>query len=802
MPEAGLTLGPDGAFYGTTAQGGANGNGSIFRITGNSLTTLYSFKNSLEGDTPRGNLVVDGEGNLWGTTASPTIFRITPAGVYTSFGQLTGQNPNGLVYASDGNIYGTMSTGEFFRVTPAGEKTVLHTFDSRGSERIGVPSALVEGADGYFYGTSPISIFKVSKIGEVTTLISVPPNGIVSNIFDGLGSPVTGLVAASDGNFYGVSDGPGGIFRVSPSGDFKRLASFGNTTVCDSASFAYHDNRTALIDGGDGNFYGTVNGCSAYAGTIYQVTPGGVVKVIYRLPGTGLEGSVSSILAVGPDGLYGTTLNQGLGKPVGGGTVFRVTFDGFGGGTTMPGPPPAPRCQSAISSEITAVDPNTSDLRAAVIGQKDWDKNTYQAFADSSSTVTGVAADGVTPVILRWGIPKDGQVIFSLADEGNQADPTGHLGTLGCPNGSKCAPSSPTNFNADIQTLSDGSCTAFIRLTSPVDFVRLGNADDEAVARRPVQIVATLTASDGSTVTQNTVMFITRTPVVLLHGLWSESATWDWDLQADPHFLWCSPNYVTTNASTFGVNAEKPLEGIRCGLDMLHGSGTAGTQVDFVGHSMGGLLGRIYAADFYRTTPLAYRRDDNLQMGDIHKLITLDTPHFGSKLANALVDENGTTTDLGVAVQEAFDLLAALPGGLKKCIDCGAVFDLRVGSPALKNMPAVTVPSHAIVATGGEAALAAGIGVAGPESVLLKVFTDAGANWGFFDNEAHDLIVADSSQAGGLSGTAVSRFGPTPIDFALHFTVTGDDRISLEVVKLLNAPANSGAFGHFQATGP
>ena len=66
---------------------------------------------------------------------------------------------------------------------------------------------------------------------------------------------------------------------------------------------------------------------------------------------------------------------------------------------------------------------------------------------------------------------------------------------------------------------------------------------------------------------------------------------------------------------------------------------------------LGSTASYYYAADFYRTTRFAYRRDDNLQMGDIHKLITLDTPHFGSKLANALVDENGGMTELGVAVQ-------------------------------------------------------------------------------------------------------------------------------------------------------
>ena len=78
-------------------------------------------------------------------------------------------------------------------------------------------------------------------------------------------------------------------------------------------------------------------------------------------------------------------------------------------------------------------------------------------------------------------------------------------------------------------------------------------------------------------------------------------------------------------------------------------------------------------------------------MGDIHKLITLDSPHSGSEIASALIDENGAETALGRAVRDHLG-----------CVLCGAVSDLSVGSQLLSQMPTVRVPSHALVGIGGE----------------------------------------------------------------------------------------------------
>lgn len=137
-PEAGLVLGADGNFYGTTSAGGAHGycgaypsGGTVFKITpAGTLTTLYSFcsaTNCTDGAGPYSEMVQDTDGNLYGTTAgggtvSPgygTLFKISSSGSFTSlysFCSLAncadGLGPRGkLIQASDANVYGITYEG-------------------------------------------------------------------------------------------------------------------------------------------------------------------------------------------------------------------------------------------------------------------------------------------------------------------------------------------------------------------------------------------------------------------------------------------------------------------------------------------------------------------------------------------------------------------------------------------------------------------------------------------------------------------------------------------------------------------
>jgi uncharacterized repeat protein (TIGR03803 family) len=116
LPYTGLTLGPDGNFYGTTWGQGVNG--TLFQITTNgAFTTLYTFPTGAGGTVPTAELTLASDGNLYGTTVAyagdgwGTVFRLTPSGnfssLYTFTGGADGAYPNGLVQDNDGNLYGT-----------------------------------------------------------------------------------------------------------------------------------------------------------------------------------------------------------------------------------------------------------------------------------------------------------------------------------------------------------------------------------------------------------------------------------------------------------------------------------------------------------------------------------------------------------------------------------------------------------------------------------------------------------------------------------------------------------------------
>ena len=135
-PQAGLMQGSDGNFYGTTLYGGTNGDGTVFRISpSGSHTNLYSFAGGLsDGANPYAGLVQGSDGNFYGTTLyggandNGTVFRISPSGSYTILYSFAGapndgSNPSaGLVQGSDGNFYGT--------TIPAGRTATAPCFGS------------------------------------------------------------------------------------------------------------------------------------------------------------------------------------------------------------------------------------------------------------------------------------------------------------------------------------------------------------------------------------------------------------------------------------------------------------------------------------------------------------------------------------------------------------------------------------------------------------------------------------------------------------------------------------------------
>jgi uncharacterized repeat protein (TIGR03803 family) len=172
-PTAGLTLASNGDFYGTTEFGGASGFGTIFKMTpAGKVTVLHSFANNdPNGQQPIGALVQASNGNLYGTCYDGgangwgTVFRISLSGTFQKiydFSQATGNVGNlpraGLIQASDGNLYGTaweggaFGEGSIYQITTAGTATLEASFDPSVTGFAAV-DVLVQGNDGQFYVT-------------------------------------------------------------------------------------------------------------------------------------------------------------------------------------------------------------------------------------------------------------------------------------------------------------------------------------------------------------------------------------------------------------------------------------------------------------------------------------------------------------------------------------------------------------------------------------------------------------------------------------------------------------------------
>ena len=247
-PQAALVQGPDGNFYGTTDMGGdgsCHGNGVgcgiVFKVTpSGTLTVLHAFSGSPDGLSPYAGLVLGADGNFYGTTQQGgtgdnktciensglgcgTVFRITPSGTLTilyNFCSLTncadGYGPQaGLVQGLDGNFYGTAhwggidKDGTVFRMTPGGSLTTLHSFAGYPKDGANPIGGLIQATDGNFYGTTPSAgahftggtIYQMTPGGALSTLYSFCA---LPHCNDG-SAPYDTLLQATDGNLYGTT---------------------------------------------------------------------------------------------------------------------------------------------------------------------------------------------------------------------------------------------------------------------------------------------------------------------------------------------------------------------------------------------------------------------------------------------------------------------------------------------------------------------------------------------------------------------------------------------------------------------
>lgn len=217
FPEAGVIQGRDGKLYGATVEGGSNGYGTVFSLTTNgALATLAEFDYETNGAFPIGGVIQGADGSLYGTTADGgsnsygTVFRVTTNGVLTtlfSFSNTNGGEPEAsLVQGTDWNLYGTTSTGgrggqgTVFRISTNGAFSTLLWFN--GYNGANPQAALIQASDGNFYGTTAqggagfnvtadggngiifrvtVPIFITNPITTISAVAGVPYSATITN---------------------------------------------------------------------------------------------------------------------------------------------------------------------------------------------------------------------------------------------------------------------------------------------------------------------------------------------------------------------------------------------------------------------------------------------------------------------------------------------------------------------------------------------------------------------------------------------------------------------------------------------
>ena len=201
VPHAGLVQSPNGDFYGTTFYGGANDDGTVFKITASGVqTTLYSFCSQLkcaDGANPGAALTLASDGNFYGTTSGGVIIGL---------------------HNGDGTV---------FKITPGGKLTTLHTFD--GTDGAGPVGGLIQATNGIFYGTTALdgaggrgTLFRLS--------CGLRPFGRHNATLGKMGAPVT-ILGTNLTGATGVSfNGTAATFTIVSGTEIKTTVPTGATT--------------------------------------------------------------------------------------------------------------------------------------------------------------------------------------------------------------------------------------------------------------------------------------------------------------------------------------------------------------------------------------------------------------------------------------------------------------------------------------------------------------------------------------------------------------------------------------------
>ena len=290
------------------------------------------------------------------------------------------------------------------------------------------------------------------------------------------------------------------------------------------------------------------------------------------------------------------------------------------------------------------------------------------ALTSQGSPVNAIAAEGAARVVLRIPAQNQGDTLLVTVSNPpgspgpNDPASIGGLYSIG-------SPDNPTQSRLSVKasyTDSQGNPLAIVVYRAPSDFVRGGAhpvGADITAQQRSVQFQA---AGPGYEI--DGVLNIVRPPVVLVHGIWDSAALWknflsgankdsrftevdkvNYDINVtgevsyfntDCVFPGCSAAVaLSANANQLGFayNAPSVMITIESAITNLKtkapGGPAAVAQADVVAHSMGALVTRQA-----ETLP-GFADASSFGVGNIHKLITVGSPHFGSPFATMMLQD-------------------------------------------------------------------------------------------------------------------------------------------------------------------
>jgi uncharacterized repeat protein (TIGR03803 family) len=310
-PLSPLIFGPDGALYGTTAEGGVSADGVVFRVKPPASfchavscpwteNVLHNFGGGTDSSFPRGHIIFDSSGNLYGTnygiyiasknepplgSGGGVAWELVHTGnswqinvLHVFMGGSDGAHPaGGVTFDRQGNLYGTTqfeganNLGIVFQLTHSGSGWTENTiYNFQGQE--GAPEAgLISDAAGNMYGATLVGAYAFE-------LMPTGGGWNFSNLYQiTTGGPQSDLTLDSQGNLYGTNVSGGNHRKGNV---FKLTNSNGIWTYTDLYDFTGGNDGDGsngiggVIVDSTGNIYGTTPGGGANGfGTVWMITP-------------------------------------------------------------------------------------------------------------------------------------------------------------------------------------------------------------------------------------------------------------------------------------------------------------------------------------------------------------------------------------------------------------------------------------------------------------------------------------------------------------------------------------------------